>query len=158
LEALTLAMRQMRYNKNVKQDVVEESLLKLFVLQTELKDFAGALNTFEKIKGTDLSGEVIGMLEESVADMEALRFDDQTYAVDARIPQDPYSWFFHLHKSDFLIKNVAGEIAELKLRCDRDYVFWRFQENLAYSVSEDQGTCSMEVLGDPGTTFTLVQM
>ena len=107
-------MRQMRYNNNVKQDVVEESLLKLFVLQTELKDFAGALSTFEKIKGTDLSGEGIGMLEESVADMEALRFDDQTYAVDARIPQDPYSWFFHLNKSDFLIKNVAGEIEELK--------------------------------------------
>ncbi|MAV26714.1 MAG: hypothetical protein CMQ05_11440 [Gammaproteobacteria bacterium] len=57
LDALTHAMRQMKFDNNVKQEVYENSLLKLFVLQTELKDFSGALQPFETIKESNMPEE-----------------------------------------------------------------------------------------------------
>ncbi len=52
---------------------------------------------------------------------------------------------------------TEGRIAELKLRCRKSYVFFRYDPELEYSIPKDHMPCGLEVLGDPGTQFSIVQ-
>jgi hypothetical protein len=48
-------------------------------------------------------------------------------------------------------------VSEIKLRCEKQYVFFRYQPAVEYSVANRAGRCSMEVVGEPGTAFELIQ-
>ena len=63
-----------------------------------------------------------------------------------------------LLKQSFYIVDVKGELAELKLYCDKGFAGFRFQPDLRYSVEDGFQDCSLTVIGNPGTTFTLVEI
>ncbi len=138
-------------------DVLRRSLLAKFSLQTELKDFGGALKTYELIKAEDMDPAVADRLAATVASIQELKTDDRACSVEGEIPKH-YSWFFSLFKNTFQITDVVGDIAEIKLRCERKYVSFRFDPDLEYSVSDEAGACGLELLGDPETTFKFVQL
>ena len=62
-----------------------------------------------------------------------------------------------LLKKKFGFQDVDGELAELKLYCDKGYVGFRFQEGMQYTVRDDLGNCGLTIIGNPGTTYTLVE-
>jgi TonB family protein len=67
------------------------------------------------------------------------------------------SWFTKMFRRQFEIVVLSGEVSEIKLRCEKSYVFFRHEAGLRYTVSERDGQCSMQVIGDPGTKFELRQ-
>ncbi|MDE0450329.1 MAG: energy transducer TonB [Gammaproteobacteria bacterium] len=93
----------------------------------------------------------------SMRGIRALREDDRAYAVTGSIAEHA-SWFYHLLKDEFAVTDIQGEITEVKLRCPESYVFFRFDPDLEYRVSNKRGHCHLELVGNPGTTFKLVQM
>ena len=143
-------------SKFLNPSVLHSSLLAKFALQTRLKDFGGALQTYELIGEQNMDATVVDKLATTVASIRDLKADDRAYAVEGEIPIH-YSWFFRLFKKRFQLTDVVGEIAEIKLRCERDFVSFRFDPDLEYSVSEAAGECGLELLGNPNTTFKLVQ-
>lgn len=143
-------------SKFLKPGLLHRSLLAKFSLQTELKDFGGALQTYELIKEQNMDATVVDSLAKTVSAIRDLKADDRSYVVEGEIP-NYYSWFFQLFKHRFRITDIFGDIAEIKLRCERDFVSFRFDPDLEYSVSEDAGECGLELLGNPKTTFKLVQ-
>jgi hypothetical protein len=68
------------------------------------------------------------------------------------------SWNYELLKRRFQIEVASGKVAEIKLRCDRQYVFFQFDPKLQYTIGGNDRSCSMEVVGDPGTKFRLTQL
>jgi hypothetical protein len=57
----------------------------------------------------------------------------------------------------FEIAVSSGRVSEIKLRCERQYVFFRYEPGVQYKVDGAGGTCGIELVGDPGTAFELIQ-
>jgi len=156
LGALRRAVAHEQEQKYQPEDVFRWALLTKFALEVDLQDFGAALDTARLLETQDLNREQTAALEATVANIRELEHDDRSFAVSGYTGAGT-SWFITLLKRHFYIDQVDGEIAEIKLRCDRDYVLFRYDPTLEYQVSEAQGECHMEVVGDPGTTFRLVQ-
>jgi hypothetical protein len=52
---------------------------------------------------------------------------------------------------------ASGEDAEIKSRCQKSFVFCRYQPREQYTVESRHGSCAIEVVGNPGTKFELIQ-
>jgi hypothetical protein len=89
-------------------------------------------------------------------DIEALRRSDERYAVRGQL-DSAGACEIRLLKDRFWIQNVVGHIAELKLRCQRSFVFYEFEPGASYDVTDEVGRCGLQVIGDPDTEFRLMQ-
>ena len=63
-----------------------------------------------------------------------------------------------LLRSRFSFTEVEGDIAELRLRCEKGYVGFIYKEEITFEVDEEAGECGLQVIGDPGTTFKLLEL
>lgn len=157
LVALKRAIAHEGDERYLPDDAFLWALRSLFALQAEIQDFGGLLETWETLRGEDLDDQARQSLEQAVAEIEKLRVDDRAYAVSARIADERGSWHFKLLKKRFRIDRVSGNVAELKLRCDRDYVLFPYDPDMDYRITDGYGNCHLEVVGEPGTSFRLVQ-
>lgn len=163
LAALDRAIAHERTPRFLRSENFRAALVARFGLLVETYDFARALDTFEQIEalGADgedgLPAEQLDALRAAVERIHAFRNDDRAYSVSGEV-DDSAHWSYDLFRNDFALESVAGEVAELKLRCERAYVFFRFDPNIRYHVNEEQGDCHLTVVGNPGTTFQLTQM
>ena len=53
-------------------------------------------------------------------------------------------------------RDCSGHIAEIKLRCDKQYVFFPFDPEVN-RLANTAGACHLEVVGEAGSTFDLIQ-
>ena len=60
-------------------------------------------------------------------------------------------------KRRFRVQVASGRLSEIKLRCERNYLFFPYNPELEYKVEARSGRCSIELVGDPGTKFQLIQ-
>lgn len=157
LAALDRAIAHETTAKYLPEAVFVSSLVAQFGLLTHTRDFARALETFETLQGFDLDPDTRASLQVDVDVIQALKNDERAYDVAGEI-DDSANWYFDLFKDDFAVLDVDGKIAEVKLRCQRGYVFWRFDPELVYHLGDDYGDCHLTLVGDPGTTFRLRQM
>jgi len=125
------------------------------VLQVKAQDFGGALATWEALEPvapenirTDFQG--------TIARIEALRASDRPVRMSAGFGKRT-SWFGRLFKNRFEVAVASGRVAEIKLRCEKQYVFFRYEPGVQYKVDGASGTCGVELVGDPETKFELIQ-
>jgi hypothetical protein len=128
---------------------------RLFELQINNRRYAEGLATVELMRqrGDD---EGVALFDEALTQLEVLRSNDQAYGLTGQLGEDGL-WFVDLFKDDFYLDDLSGKVEELKLRCEGSYVFFDFDPEVQYHVSERAGECTLEIVGDPDTTFTLVQ-
>jgi len=74
-----------------------------------------------------------------------------------RAAEPPSCWSLKLFKRRFRIEVAEGYISQVKLRCDKGYLYFAFDPKLRYTVDDKYGVCMMELLGAPGAKFTLFQ-
>lgn len=138
------------------KDQFAAALQLLFPLQVSTQDFAGALSTWRRLQKSSIDKEVLAQWKASVDQIEALRNDARSYRVPGKI-QNGSSWFYNLFKNRFQVAVRSGRLSEIKLRCDKKYIFFRYEAELQYNVSKKLGNCGMELVGEPGTEFDLIQ-
>jgi TonB family protein len=151
--------RGIAYKSNAQylpKDLYVSSLLSMFVLEINAQDFARALATWEMLEAQELDEKKMTSLQSAVDDILVLKGDDRSYDVPGRIGANS-SWWYRLLKNSFSVIVTSGAVAEIKLRCDRKYVFFRYEPDIQYRISDNYGSCGIELVGDPGTTFSLVQ-
>jgi len=68
---------------------------------------------------------------------------------------DHESWGGRLFKKRFAISVKKGAVSEIKLRCKKKYVFFKYEPDIEYTVNPNVGDCYIQVLGDAGTQFDL---
>ena len=128
---------------------------RLYMLQVKNYRFAEALDTYDIIvKATD---EKTGkMLAASARGIAAIRNNGKSYRIGAKT-DDFGSWNVKLFNDEFYLDKVQSRINELKLRCEKKYLLIKYKADTQYRISGDSGSCNLEVLGAPDTSFDLVQ-
>jgi hypothetical protein len=67
------------------------------------------------------------------------------------------NWKGTLFRNGFSIVVSSGMVSEIKLRCAQQYLLFKYQPDVQYSIGTKKDHCGIEVIGDPGTAFDLVQ-
>ncbi|MGE0623726.1 MAG: energy transducer TonB [Pseudomonadales bacterium] len=137
-------------------DLITSLLKSRFALEVQLNRFAEARSTIGVILEREQDPEVRARLDAALAQIDALAATDQPIPVAGRI-SDSSHYFHRLLRKRFHFQNIDGDIAELRLHCDRDYVGFPFDDKLSYTLRDDLGEGGLRVIGTPGTTFTLVE-
>ena len=157
LDALDRAVRHVAAQRRVPELLYLSLHQVRFRLLVEARDYRRAIETYEMIAEHLVDEAVLIPMRESVEQLEVLRLDDSTYSVPGDFG-DRFTWSFSLFKDEFLFEDVAGRVEEIKLRCARKFLFHRFEADVRYQVKQDYHPCHLELIGDPGTTFTLTQL
>ncbi|HEV8330312.1 MAG TPA: TonB family protein [Steroidobacteraceae bacterium] len=133
------------------------ALQALLPLELHAKDFASAMWTWQMLRESTRDPANFAKWQTTIDDVHALRTDERAYAIPGEIPPESSSWFYLLYKRRFEVAVSGGHISELKLRCDRQYVSFGFDPNIYYRIADRSGDCRLELIGDPGTRFELIQ-
>lgn len=133
----------------------EGVLTALFRLEAKTNRFGSALITLGTLKKLPADPKTLASLQPIADQIQALHSRDVPIGVAGAIGAT--AWRHALFRNHFQLQDIQGKVAELKLRCERQYVAFPFDPSLQYTVSDKSGACWLEVVGDVGTTFTLVE-
>ena len=157
LKALDRAVGHSSAEKRLPESLYTSLQRARFLLLVKTQDFGRAIQSFEALSEYPLGDDLLSPLRAVVDELETLRLDDRGYSVPGDFA-DRYTWSYHLFKDEFFLADVEGQIEEIKLRCARKYVFLRFDPDLQYKIEREYLPCHLQLVGDPGTTFTLTQL
>jgi len=155
LAGLERAVAQERNAYYLPKDTFAAALQALLELQVNSRDFGSAMHTWQSLQTVHVDQMALAKIKPIMERIEVLRKDHREYSVYGRI--DEGSWNFLLFKKNFQIKVTEGRVVQIKLRCDKKYVFFAFDATLRYQVADQFGDCSVELIGDPKTSFELIQ-
>ena len=137
------------------KEVFAAALQAQLQLQLQTKDYAGVLITWEKLQRAGIDAETADKIKPVIVQLETLRTDDRQYSVPGKLIDG--TWYLRLFKRHFRVVVSDGHVSDIKLRCDKRYVFFGFDPQLQYETASQYGKCSLELVGEPGTTFSLIQ-
>jgi hypothetical protein len=118
-------------------------------------DLGGALQTW-RILDPIAPEEMRKQLQPTIDHLITMRDSDKAFALSARIDKGT-RWHGSLLRHRFAITVTDGAVSEIKLRCEKQYLFFKYDPSLEYSVNGRSGLCGIEIVGAPGTTFELIQ-
>ena len=158
---------------NVDLDVVLRSLITLYRLQVQVSHYGDALETFAKIeslavtvqneRGSPLAPELVAQLSGWRDTIFEIKDGNEPFGVNGEIAGGTNSWGYRPLRTRFRLEDLSHEtphraaIAEVKLRCERGYVFFRYEPDMQYDFSGN-GLCMLHLVGNPGTRFRLVEL
>ena len=157
LRALDRAIAYETTNRFLPEDVFASGLLAQFLLLVDTRDYARALAVYKCLESFPRGRQLALGLKGVIDRIEVLRTDDLSYRVLGEIAKNG-SWHYGLLKSEFAVRDLDGRIEEVKLRCGGSYQLFPFDVGKSYRVSETPGPCWLQFVGEPGTTFALLQM
>lgn len=137
------------------KDLFQFALLQCMRLEVSAHYYAEALTTWQRLQKGDLDKSTQAKLQPVVDQLQQLRSDHSAFEVAGVMPEG--QWFLHLFKRHFQAEVSGGLISQVKLRCDKRYVFFSFDPKMEYQVANADGKCSVELEGTPGTKFKFVQ-
>lgn len=118
------------------------------------RDYGAALQTWKRLKPIAPSSGRI-QLQKTVEQVMALRNGDRPLVTAGSIRSA--GWNGWLFKDHFFVAVKAGAVSKIQLRCRKKFVAFPYEPDIQYTVKADAGDCNIEVIGDPGTKFDLVQ-
>lgn len=141
-------------------DLFVSAAERLVVLQAQALDIAAAIAAFERLRDaktarrSDNYEAAVANLEPSYARMLELVQGEQPLVTKAQVGQFDY-WVHDLLRRSFAVKDVAGRLDVLDIRCARGTK--RYSDvpvSVVWTIPESWGTCGVYMKGEPGTTFT----
>ncbi len=131
-------------------------LLSKLRLEADLSLFQRARKTANKVLSRDIDDETKSKVQKLLEEIETVIAGDGLIQVQGYIKNTNH--FVHLlARSSFHLKNVDGAVAEARLHCQQGYVGFPVKEDFEYTVQNDLGDCRLSLIGDPQTTFDLME-
>jgi len=127
-------------------------------LQLQERKYVSALNTLDRFE--DLDGVEEALRQQAAKykrAIEDLKSSAKIISVEGTIAQNN-QWRHELIRNRFSVVDVEGNINEFDLICQRNRLRFKYEPELDYTFDGASGTCGVSVRGDPGTTFTLIQL
>src|SRR6185437_2181693 len=125
-----------------------------FELEAKANDYGDALTTWKALQPR-VPAASRAELQRLADQITAERDSSQPVTTSGAI--DRHSWGSRLFRKRFTIAVTGGSVSEIKLRCTKHYLFFKYTPDVQYAIEPNVGECSIEVVGDPGTTFNLTQ-
>jgi len=130
-------------------------LTALLNLEVRAKDYGAALATWKILQRFVAEKDLPAYLK-TIDQIVTLRNSDRAVRMSAEITRGT-AWYGQLFKKKFQIAVANGKVSEIKLRCAKAYLIFPYDPALEYKVDARRGDCSIEIVGDPGTKFDLIQ-
>jgi|GEM_PF-803155 len=156
-----VALRRATRLDNNRGFLPEHMLLNLlttkFNLELRASRYARARATAESLLEREVDSEIRQQLTEKLREIDQLAFSEGAIVLPGRI--DDSNYYGHtLLRRNFAFRSLRGDIAELRLHCDKGYVGFTFDEKMSYAVDPSYSDCYLNAIGTPGTTFELVEL
>jgi hypothetical protein len=134
----------------------------MFVLQTNQKRYAAALNTYRKMK--QMKPPVTDAEVERVAD-EIKRMVDGPAAISfpgeieyrSGCEEGKPNWQHELLRRKFAFDEIEGNVDTFELRCDWKRVVDKVSTDKTWEVPKSWGWCQVFVFGDVGAKAKLIE-
>ena len=131
---------------------LEEALLACIKLEVKAHEYGEALADWKRLEKLDKAAAA--QSKPLIDAIEKLRSDGIPYEIAAEMPEG--NWHLHLFKRHFRAAVSDGLISQVKLRCEKKFLYFTFDPTLQYEVGGN-GECMVELDGTPGTHFKFVQ-
>lgn len=158
LISVSRALGHDKSRRHMDNKLYQQLLWAKLTLQLQERKYVSALNTLDRFE--DLHG-VDEALRQQAAKykraIEDLKSSAKIISVEGTIAQNN-QWRHELIRNRFSVVDVEGNINEFELICQRNRLRFKYEPELDYSFDGASGTCGVSVRGDPGTTFTLIQL
>jgi TonB family protein len=155
LEGLRRAIAEEDVAHYLPKDMFQSALLERMKLEVNTRDYADVMQTWKRLQKLGVDKDTQARVLPVIDRVQKLRSDDSRYEMVGQMPEG--SWHLHLFKRHFQAIVSDGFIEQVKLRCDKRYVYFNFDPKLEYQVANADGNCSVEFDGARGTKFKLVQ-
>jgi TonB family protein len=156
LEGLRRAIAEEDVAHYLPKDLFQSALIARMKLELNAHEYAEVMTTWKRLEKSGVDKNTESQVLHVIDQLQKLRSDDSAYEVTGRIMPEG-RWFLHLFKRHFQAVVSEGSISQVKLRCDKRYVYFAFDPKLQYEVASTYGNCSVDLEGAPGTKFKLVQ-
>jgi len=152
IEGLTRGIAREERDHYLPRGKLAEALLACIKLEAKAHEYGEALADWKRLEKVDkAAAEQSKPLIEAI---DELRSAGAPYEIAAQMPEG--SWHLHLFKRHFRAVVSDGFISQVKLRCEKKFLYFTFDPALEYEVGGN-GDCMVELDGAPGTHFKLVQ-
>jgi TonB family protein len=155
LKELSLAIAGEKRPEYLPKEAFVTALIAMFTLEVKAGNYGDALSTWatlDPLTPKDRREGIVTVVEQ----IKALQRSTQPYPQAALIGENS-NWSSHLLRDSFSIDVKSGAVSEIKLRCQKQYLFFKYEPGLVYSIGRQKDQCHIEVVGDPGTKFVLTQ-
>lgn len=132
------------------------SLNSLLTLALKLNDLGRALSIWEDIQKL-APKEQVAAWRPTMDQVSRLRESGPPVHFEAEIEKGN-SWFDRLFRKNFEVVVLSGRVSEIKLRCEKKFIFFHYEPNVRYTVESQAGNCWVQVVGENGTKFGFVQL
>ena len=134
-------------------DLLNTARLDLLILLVKTKQYAEALIIYERLKELGFDVEAF---TPAITQIQNLKSNNSAYTLQGKTGLDGL-WHITLMKRGLFIDNLGNSITEFRLRCDRKFQHFPFQEDSEYQIPESWGDCNLEVSGAAETNFEVTQ-
>jgi hypothetical protein len=138
------------------KEVFSGALFARFRLEVAAHDYGNALETWALLERY-ATPEMRQGIQDVVDKLRAAKVSTSQPIRRPATLSENGNWQATLFRNRFSIAVSSGAVSEIKLRCAKQYLLFRYQPDVQYSIGTKQDHCGIEVVGDPGTTFDLVQ-
>jgi len=151
--------RALRYQDDFKVFTTEkfhELQQQLFWHQVKSGSFGDAIKTWAVIEPQVRENEDFESFFKTIAEIKRLQDEGRDFSATGTV-YDHYRYSRILLASAFSFTDVDGELAESKLYCDQGFLGFAIKPNVRYNIRDDYQNCTLVVIGDPDTTFTVTE-
>ena len=152
---LRLAIAGEKRPEYLPKDAFTSALIAKFTLEVQARDYGNALDTWDIVEPL-APAATRDVVKGTVEKIRAIQRGNQPFSFLATIDKST-DWNGTLFRNRFSIAVKNGAVSEIKLRCEKQYLFFKYEPGVQYSIGSKDDRCGIEVVGDPGTTFELIQ-
>ncbi len=127
----------------------------LLQLQIQNNHLREALDTYALMEQKE-DGDGVAAFASAAQQIGELATNATSYPVAAEL-DDEGQWQLALHKRQFYVDEVTGELAEAEIACDEKSQTLAIEPLFGYTLPAALGACVLTFTGEPGTRFVVMQ-
>ncbi|MES2604119.1 MAG: energy transducer TonB [Pseudomonadota bacterium] len=128
----------------------------LIKLQVRNRHFKEAQDTYSYFEQVD-DKEALETFKPLMDEVAALKLNDDPYEIPAAI-NDKGEFSIKVFKNQVYVAEIEGKVDEFKVYCEKQYLSFAVEPDIAYDIPEQWGVCTLTVAGTAGTTMKLGQL
>ena len=156
LHALNWASSFNHNDDYLREDTVTRLMTTRLSLELQVNKLATAYKTASELLQREIDEENRTTAESVIQQIDSIRNSDQSFRVGETIGAGNQG-SHRLLKSSFSFDDVEGDIAELRLHCDKGRVGFIYKPDTVFSINPTWRDCTLILIGTPGTKFTLLE-